>query len=324
VGSRPHEVRELLIICPRRIRRNVLGILCTYIKRLFNTVTRPIAVETWQKLHHFRRVRNTAKSDYSSYLSVCLPACLPVRPQGTIGSHWIDLMKFYVSIFFENLSRKSGFHWNLAMMGTLYEDVCTLMVISLWVLLTLRNFSDKSCKENQNTHIMFNKFFSWKWCRVRGNVVKYSRDRLATDDNITRRMRFPCSIINAKDTPRVCNIYCFSTSTMIRRKVPQPYSATCTACLAKLLHVHMYFVVVVHICHATRFSTLRSRYSRQRSVEFFLTRVLVRSDFEQTHTSVKVLGYICWPVISKFWETVVWNIRNVGNFLGYETVSTGK
>jgi len=38
--------------------------------------------------------------------------------------------------------------------GTLHEDVCTF-VISLRILLRMKNMSGKSCRENQNTHFMF-------------------------------------------------------------------------------------------------------------------------------------------------------------------------
>jgi len=37
------------------------------------------------------------------------------------------------------------------MKGTLHEDQNTLLIISRSVLLTMRNMSDKSCTENQNT-----------------------------------------------------------------------------------------------------------------------------------------------------------------------------
>jgi hypothetical protein len=43
--------------------------------------------------------------------------------------------------------------------GTLHEDLCTFMVITRWILSRMRNVSDKSCRENQNTHFMFNSFF---------------------------------------------------------------------------------------------------------------------------------------------------------------------
>jgi hypothetical protein len=32
------------------------------------------------------------------------------------------------------------------------------MIISRWVLLIMRNVSDKNCTENKNTHFMFNNF----------------------------------------------------------------------------------------------------------------------------------------------------------------------
>jgi hypothetical protein len=44
-------------------------------------------------------------------------------------------------------------------MGTLHEDICTFMMTSHSVLLRMRDVSDKSCRENQNTHLMLNNFF---------------------------------------------------------------------------------------------------------------------------------------------------------------------
>jgi hypothetical protein len=74
------------------------------------------------------------------------------------------------------------------------------MIISRWIILRMRNVSDKSCTQNQNTHFMFNNFFAWKSCRLWDNVEKYGRARQAIDDNITRRMRFACWITKATDT----------------------------------------------------------------------------------------------------------------------------
>jgi hypothetical protein len=45
-------------------------------------------------------------------------------------------------------------------MGPLYEDLCTFMIISLLVLHKMRNVPNKSCREKQGTHFMFNNFFS--------------------------------------------------------------------------------------------------------------------------------------------------------------------
>jgi hypothetical protein len=49
-------------------------------------------------------------------------------------------------------------------------------------LLRMRNVSDKSCRENQNTHFVFKTFR--KSCRLCYNVEKYFRAGQATDNNI--------------------------------------------------------------------------------------------------------------------------------------------
>jgi hypothetical protein len=45
-------------------------------------------------------------------------------------------------------------------MDILYEYIYTFMIISRSVLLVMKNISDKSCRENQNTHVMFRKCFT--------------------------------------------------------------------------------------------------------------------------------------------------------------------
>jgi len=45
-------------------------------------------------------------------------------------------------------------------MGTLHEDQSTPLNVSRSLLLRMRNVSDKSCRENQNTHFKFNNIFS--------------------------------------------------------------------------------------------------------------------------------------------------------------------
>jgi hypothetical protein len=49
----------------------------------------------------------------------------------------------------------------------------------------------QSCRENRNKYFMLNNFLR-KSCRLRGNVEKYDSARLATDDNVIRRIRFAC------------------------------------------------------------------------------------------------------------------------------------
>ena len=53
------------------------------------------------------------------------------------------------------------------MSGTLYEDQCRFLIISLSVLLGMRNISDKSCRENQGTHFYVKElFFSSEYCAL--------------------------------------------------------------------------------------------------------------------------------------------------------------
>jgi len=73
------------------------------------------------------------------------------------------------------------------------------MTPSLWILLRIRNISDKICRENRNTRFVFNKFV-WKSCHLWDNVEKYCRARQAADENVMWRMRFACWITKAKDT----------------------------------------------------------------------------------------------------------------------------
>jgi len=42
---------------------------------------------------------------------------------------------------------------------TLHEDLRTFMIISRPFRFRMRNVSDESCTENQNTHFMFNNLF---------------------------------------------------------------------------------------------------------------------------------------------------------------------
>ncbi len=88
------------------------------------------------------------------FLSVCLSVWNNASPTGRI------FMKFDIWVFFENLLRKLKFHQNLSRItGTSHEDRCTFMVIYRCILLAVRNVSDRSCRENQNTHCMFSNFF---------------------------------------------------------------------------------------------------------------------------------------------------------------------
>jgi hypothetical protein len=65
---------------------------------------------------------------------------------------------WYLSIFL-NMSRKFRFHYNLTRVaGNLHTHQYTILIVSCWSLLRFWNFSDKSCKENENTHFMYSNF----------------------------------------------------------------------------------------------------------------------------------------------------------------------
>ena len=68
------------------------------------------------------------------------------------------------------------------MTGTLHEDQYAYLIISCSVLLRMKNVSDLSCRENQNTHFMFNNFFFFSLFKNRAiyeimwkNVIQWGR-----------------------------------------------------------------------------------------------------------------------------------------------------
>jgi hypothetical protein len=127
-------------------------------------------------------------------MSVCRSAWNNSAPTGRI------FMKFDVWVCFENLSRKLKFHSNLTrQMCTLHEDLRISMTVSRWILLRMRNFSDKVVAK-MKTHILCSITFLLKFCRLWDNVEKYGKARNATDYNIIRRMRFSCWITKATNT----------------------------------------------------------------------------------------------------------------------------
>jgi len=70
-------------------------------------------------------------------------------------------------VFFENLSRTFKFHYNpTRITDSLYEYLCTFYIVSRWILLIVRNVSDKICRENPYTHFVV--FLS---CRLWDNTT---------------------------------------------------------------------------------------------------------------------------------------------------------
>jgi hypothetical protein len=121
-----------------------------------------------------------------------------VRPSAwnnSVATGWIFHEIWLLSIF-RYLSRKYEFHQNgTRITGILHEDVFTLVIVSRRTILKMRNLSDRSCRENQNTYFMFNNFFFFrKSCLLWDNLEEFCSVGQNIDRNIIRRMRLACWI----------------------------------------------------------------------------------------------------------------------------------
>jgi hypothetical protein len=100
----------------------------------------------------FRCVRKIPKKKKKPLASSCLSA----RPH----CHWTDFHEiWYLSIF-----RKSFHKIKVSLKSDKNDRYFTwrptyFLNISRSILLRVTNVSDESCRENQNTHFMFNNFF---------------------------------------------------------------------------------------------------------------------------------------------------------------------
>jgi hypothetical protein len=108
----------------------------------------------------------------------------------------------------------------------------TLKIISRSFLLRMRNVTEKSCKENYKTYLMFSDFFSRKSCLLRATVEKCCRAGQATDNN-TALAHCMLYTQGYTYTLRICNVYCFSTVTIVRTRLN----------VALYLHCLTYFII---------------------------------------------------------------------------------
>ena len=138
-----------------------------------------------------RCFRKIAKSDYQ-----LRQVCPSVRTHRTTR---LPLDGFSLNLifeeFFENLSRKSDNN-----NSTLHEDQYTFFIISRSFILGMRNVSDQSCREKQNTNFVVSNFFLFfenravyeiKW----KNIIERGRPRMTI-----WRMRIACWITNVTNT----------------------------------------------------------------------------------------------------------------------------
>jgi len=101
----------------------------------------------------------------------------------------------------------------------LHEHYFQFLIISRSVLLRMRNFSDKSCRENQNTYFAFNICFQ---------TPRHLLDKVVGKKGKSRSYRYLYNTEHAHcmldtkgykhiHTLRTRNTYCFSTATMVMR-----------------------------------------------------------------------------------------------------------
>jgi hypothetical protein len=138
--------------------------------------------------------------------SSCLSARRPSARMKRLGSHWRDFHEiWHLSILRKYVEKFSKFQQNLTRItGTLHEGLRKLMISRL-IIARMLNISDRSCRENENTHFMFSTFFR-KLCLLWNNVEKYGRAWQATDGNIIWRMRFAYWITKARTQTHTANI----------------------------------------------------------------------------------------------------------------------
>jgi len=77
----------------------------------------------------------------------------------------------------------------------------------------MRNFSDRSRRENQNTHFTLNNFLSEN--RAVYKVMQKNKVEPDMTQMTIKYMCFACWIPKATGTLRTCNTNCFSTAKMV-------------------------------------------------------------------------------------------------------------
>ena len=140
---------------------------------------------------------------------------MPVRME-QLGSHWSYLMKFFIWVFFQNISRKLKFYENWTRItGTSLEDRCTFLIISRPFLLIMKTVSDKSCRKK--THFLFSNFLFFEYHPVYEVVWKIIVD--SGRPQMTSMAHAHCRLDTKgyNYTLSISNTYCISTVTMVAR-----------------------------------------------------------------------------------------------------------
>jgi hypothetical protein len=123
----------------------------------------------------FKRVPKLRKATIIFIISVRLSA------RKKLGSHSTDFRETWHFTVFQKSVEKTqvSLKYKESITGTLHEDLCTFMMVDHRIFLRIRNTSDKSYRQNQNTHFIFKKFSPKIVSFTRKNMVEPDRPQMA-------------------------------------------------------------------------------------------------------------------------------------------------
>jgi hypothetical protein len=154
-------------------------------------------------------------------ISFVISVCPSVR-MGQLGSHW---MYFHENSYL-SISRKSVEKTHVSLKSEKKNGYFTWRRMYIYdnISMNLLRKIDVSEKivEKIKTHILCLIFFLRKSCPLWDNVEKYGRARQATDDNITRRLRFACWVTGYRHSQNMYHLLLFHDK-HIFVKAPQCY-----------------------------------------------------------------------------------------------------
>jgi len=121
--------------------------ICTFMKISINSNL----IEIWQELRVLYM-----KTNICTFMKISINSNLiEIRQELRVLYMKTDICTFMKISINSNLIEI----WQELRVLYMKTDICTFMKISRWILFRMKNVSDKSYRENQNTHFMFNNFF---------------------------------------------------------------------------------------------------------------------------------------------------------------------
>jgi hypothetical protein len=113
------------------------------------------------------------------------------------------------------------------------------MTNSHWIILPMRNISEKYCRENQNNHFMLNKFHNYTNPRKSCPYEIMCENKEQPDRPHVTIQYWTCAFQTVYiriHTLRMCNTYCFSTANFIKRtRLSITLFVYCLSCLPRCL-----------------------------------------------------------------------------------------